>query len=259
MLVGFTPGMDTATRSLPRNRSAVRAQLQGLISQMRVGERLPSERELSDQWEIARMTVRRALDELFKEGAIQRRHGSGTYVAPRPFVRALGLTSFSEDMKERGLVPGSKLLSFATGLADSKIAKRLQVPIQTPVYKFTRLRLASGEPLALETVWIKQALVPGLSEYDLGGSLYKALADKYRIAVGAATVTIGPIVPESNVQTLLEIGSAQGCLLVEMVSSDVRGGVIMYARCTYRGDKYQLTAEVSGAAFARESSRRPPS
>ncbi len=245
--------MDPSTRSTPRNRNAVRLQLQGIISGMRVGDRLPSERELSGQWEIARMTVRRALDELFKEGAIERRHGSGTYVAPRPFVRALGLTSFSEDMRNRGLVPGSKLISFTPGIADAVVAKRLHVPLGTPVHKFTRLRLATGEPLALETVWIKQSLVPGLSEYDLGGSLYKTLADRYRISVGAATVTIGPVIPEAAVRNLLEIGSTQGCLLIEMVDSDLRGNVIMYARCTYRGDKYQLTADVSGGAFARGS------
>jgi len=115
--------MDPSTRSTPRNRNAVRLQLQGIISGMRVGDRLPSERELSGQWEIARMTVRRALDELFKEGAIERRHGSGTYVAPRPFVRALGLTSFSEDMRNRGLVPGSKLISFTPGIADAVVQK----------------------------------------------------------------------------------------------------------------------------------------
>jgi GntR family transcriptional regulator len=233
----------------------VRFELQSIISGMRVGERLPSERELSEKWDVARMTVRRAMDELFKEGAIERRHGSGTFVAPRPFVRALGLTSFSEDMKNRGLVPGSKLISFQPGIADTIVAKRLHVTPGTPVYKFTRLRLATGEPMALETVWIKQSLVPGLSEFDLGGSLYKTLTDRYRISVGAATVTIGPIIPEEPVQKLLEIGSTQGCLLIEMIDSDLRGNVIMYARCTYRGDKYQLTADVSGAAFARGSSR----
>jgi len=79
----------------------VRFELQSIISGMRVGERLPSERELSEKWDVARMTVRRAMDELFKEGAIERRHGSGTFVAPRPFVRALGLTHSRRHEKPR--------------------------------------------------------------------------------------------------------------------------------------------------------------
>lgn len=83
-------------------RGDIRTRVRELLSDLSVGDRLPSERELSDRWAVARMTVRRTLDDFILEGAIERRQGSGTYVAPRPFVRALGLTSFSDDMKQRG-------------------------------------------------------------------------------------------------------------------------------------------------------------
>lgn len=147
--------------TMAKRRGDLRPQVRELLAALRVGDRLPSERELSDSWNVARMTVRRALDEFLMEGVIERRHGSGTFVAPRPFVKALGLTSFSEDMKERGLVPGSRLISLATIEADSQVAKQLRIAVGTPVYRFTRLRLGSGEPLAVETVWIRTSLVPG--------------------------------------------------------------------------------------------------
>ncbi len=76
-----------------------------LIAGSRPGDRLPSERELSARWGVARMTVRHAMDTLVAEGLVVRRQGSGTYVAAQPMVRFLGLTSFTQDMRDRGLVP----------------------------------------------------------------------------------------------------------------------------------------------------------
>ena len=70
----------------------------------RVGDRLPSERDLSVRWGVARMTIRAATDALVAEGLVERRRGSGTYVVPRPFARVLGLTSFTQDMAARGIV-----------------------------------------------------------------------------------------------------------------------------------------------------------
>ena len=236
----------------------MRGRVRELISQMNVGERLPSERELSERWNVARMTVRRSLDEFLLEGIIERRHGSGTYLAPRPFVRALGLTSFSDDMKERGLVPGSRLISLTTIEADKNIARQLRVAVGTPVHRFTRLRLGSGEPLAVETTWIRCALVPGLHDYDLDGSLYKLLAQRYRVSIAAAKVSIQPVLPDARVRELLEIAQDQSCLLIQMVDSDARGNVVMVAKCTYRGDKYQLSADVSGAAFSPIAQMRMP-
>jgi GntR family transcriptional regulator len=230
-------------------RGDIRTRVRELLSDLNVGDRLPSERELSDRWSVARMTVRRTLDDFILEGAIERRQGSGTFVAPRPFVRVLGLTSFSDDMKQRGLVPGSRLVSLTKIAADPQIARLLCVALGTEVYRFTRVRLGSGEPLAVETTWIRSSLVPGLQEYDLDASLYKLLAQRYRIAVAAAKVSIQPVLPDEKVRELLQIPADQSCLLIQMVDTDPKGNVVMVAKCTYRGDKYQLSADVSGAAF----------
>ena len=117
-----------------------------LIAGSRPGDRLPSERELSARWGVARMTVRHAMDTLVAEGLVVRRQGSGTYVAAQPMVRFLGLTSFTQDMRERGLVPASRLLAFGVDPADATLAARLQVPPGERTVSFTRLRLGSGEP-----------------------------------------------------------------------------------------------------------------
>lgn len=230
-------------------RGLLRAQLRELVAGLEVGDKLPGERELSQRWGVARMTLRSAVDALVTEGLLERRHGSGTFVVPRPLVRVLGLTSFSQDMRERGLVPGSRLLAFRTVPADAALAVQLAIPVGEPLFHFTRLRLGSGEAMAVETTWIPVRVVPGLSEADLEGSLYEVLASRYRTVTGAARVSIEPVLPDSRVRELLGIATDQACLRLRMVDSDTRGRVIMVANCVYRGDKYQLTADVSGAAF----------
>ena len=122
-------------------RQEVRALLRELIANAKPGDRLPSERELSLRWNAARMTVRNATDALVHEGLVVRRHGSGTYVLPPPVVRFLGMTSFSQDMRDRGLVPSSRLLAFEVDAAGDVVAHRLRVRADEPVLRFTRLRL----------------------------------------------------------------------------------------------------------------------
>lgn len=237
-------------------RHGLRARLRELIAGSRAGDRLPSERELSLRWGVARMTVRHATDVLVAEGLVERRHGSGTYVLAQPFVRFLGLTSFTQDMRERGLTPGSRLLAFEVAPADSDLAAQLRVTVGERVFCFTRLRLGSGESMAVETVWIPATLVPGLAPDDLDGSIYELLARRYQIVTASASVTIEPVVPNAATRDLLTIPDDQACLRLRMIDADTRGRVVMAADCIYRGDRYQLSANVSGAAFSSIQDRR---
>ena len=235
-------------------RQEVRALLRELIANAEPGYRLPSERELSLRWNAARMTVRHATDALVDEGLVARRHGSGTYVLPRPVVRFLGLTSFSQDMRDRGLVPSSRLLAFELETADESVAERLTIDQDESVFRFTRLRFGSGEPMAIETVWIRSALVPGLQPRDLDGSLYELLAERYGLVPGSADVTIEPMLPDAEIRQLLDIPPGQAALSMRMTDADADGEVVMIADCIYRGDRYQLSAHVPARAL---TSARP--
>lgn len=230
-------------------RQEVRALLRELIASAVPGDRLPSERVLSERWGAARMTVRHATDALIAEGLVVRRHGSGTYILPPPVVRFLGLTSFSQDMRDRGLVPSSRLLDFAIESAAGDVAARLRVSDSDSVHRFTRLRLGSGEPMAIETVWIRSVLVPGLAQADLSGSLYELLASRYGLVPGSADVTIEPVLPDDTTQQTLGISARQACLLMVMTDADASGRVMMIADCVYRGDRYQLSAHVPARSF----------
>jgi GntR family transcriptional regulator len=234
-------------------RQVLRARLRELVATAQPGERLPSDRTLSRRWGAARMTVRGATDALVDEGLVARRQGSGTYVLPPPVLRFLGMTSFTQDMRERGLVPGSRLLDFAMEAANGEAAASFRVPIGDPILRFTRLRLGSGEPMAIESVRIPSVLVPGLGPEDLDGSLYELLVRRYRITPSAATVTIEPILPDAGPRQLLAIAPSQACLQLRMSDVDHRNRVIMTAYCIYRGDRYQLSAHVPAAAFGQSA------
>lgn len=235
------PNSKVTTRELLRGR------LRELVSDSRAGTRLPGERELAAEWGVARMTLRAAVDSLVAEGLLERRHGSGTFVAFRPVLRMLGLTSFSQDMRSRGLVPSARVLEFKTIEADVALAGRLQIPTGSPVFSFSRLRLGSDEPMAIENVRIPVSFAPHLTAADLEGSLYDVLATRYKIVANAASVVIEPTLADERSRALLEIDETQACLRLRMVDADRAGRVVMLASCLYRGDKYQLRAEVTGS------------
>jgi len=236
-------------------RYAVRARLRALVAEGRAGDRLPSERELADRLGAARMTVRHAMDALVAEGLLERRHGSGTYLLPRPVVRFLGLTSFTQDMRERGLEPGSRLLAFEEVAADDELSARLRVDLGTPVLRFSRLRTGDGRPMAIETTEIARSLAPSLGPDDLGGSLYELLARRYGIVPASAGVTIGAEAPDAADARLLDLAPGAACLRMRMVDSDARGRVVMAADCLYRGDEYQLSASVMDVAVGARARR----
>lgn len=243
------------TTSKATTRELLRGRLRELVSDAHAGTRLPSERELAAEWGVARMTLRAAIDSLVAEGLLERRHGSGTFVALRPVLRVLGLTSFSQDMRSRGLLPSSRVLEFRTIEADTATAERLEIPAGSPVFSISRLRLGSGEPMAIENVRIPVSYTPGLTAADLEGSLYEVLASRYRIVANAASVLIEPTLADERSRALLEIDADQACLRLRMVDADRTGRIVMLASCLYRGDKYQLRAEVTGspAVFGREA------
>src|ERR671937_741451 len=116
-----------------------------LIDQLQVGQAIPSERRLSSELGISRLTVRAALDDLVRDGYLERRQGSGTFVSEPKIAQRLTLTSFSEDMRRRGMVPGSRTLELRETHAGAAVGRALNVSPDARVMLIRRLRLAGGE------------------------------------------------------------------------------------------------------------------
>src|SRR3954454_14407397 len=141
-----------------------------LIGQLQVGEAIPSERRLSTDLGISRLTVRAALDDLVRDGYLERRHGSGTFVSEQKIAQQLTLTSFSEDMRRRGMVAGSRTIELREIHAGAAVGRALNTSPDARVPLARPRPRPGGEPMALETLHVPAALVPGLTRERLENS-----------------------------------------------------------------------------------------
>src|SRR6476659_6978471 len=133
----------------------IRQRVVQLIRELGVGEAIPSERRLSTDLSVSRLTLRAALDELVREGYLVRRHGSGTFVSEPKIAQQLTMTSFTDDMRSRGLNPASETLDIRTVPAGARLGRLLHVSPSESVLVADRLRLADGESMAIESVHIR--------------------------------------------------------------------------------------------------------
>lgn len=216
----------------------IREQLLAEISTMETDAPIAQERELADRFGVSRTTVRQALRSLSDEGLIYAIRGQGTFVSGGRISKGLKLSSFSEDMRSRGMIPRSRLIRAEEKLADADLAQQLEVEVGTPVLMIERLRLADGVPMCLETTHLPKRLFPHLLNYNLDGSLYNLLADHYRVRVELANQRITTLASTSVVSDLLGIPRKSPALRVDRQGVDDKGRIVEYAVSLYRPDRY---------------------
>jgi GntR family transcriptional regulator len=217
-----------------------------LIDQLRVGEAIPSERRLSSDLGVSRLTVRAALDDLVRDGYLVRRHGSGTFVSEPKIAQQLTLTSFSEDMRRRGMVAGSRTIELRETHAGAAVGRALSVSPDARVVRIRRLRLADAEPMALETLHVPADLVPGLSRDSLeDASFYELLEKRYGVVIASGIQSIEPTVTNEEESGLLGVPLHSPAFLFERTSRTAEGETVEFVRSLYRGDRYRLVAELS--------------
>ncbi|MEP9408650.1 GntR family transcriptional regulator [Peribacillus frigoritolerans] len=207
---------------------------------------LPSEREYAEKFEISRMTVRQAINNLVNDGYLYRQKGRGTFVADKKLEQQLnGLTSFTEDMKARGLNPSSKLLSFEIIPADKKIASELQISLYAPVYEIKRIRLADDVPMALETVYMSANLIKGLTEEIINLSLYQYVENYVKLKIDYASQTLESSIASELEVTHLAIPKHSPILFIQRNTFLIDGTPLEYVKSAYRADRYKFTITIS--------------
>jgi GntR family transcriptional regulator len=155
------------------------------------------------------------------------------------------MTSFSEDMRRRGMAPGSRTLSMATELAGARLGRLLHVSPGEEILVIKRLRLADGETMAIETLHLPATLVPGLTPADLDGSFYDLLRERYGLAIASGTQAIEPTVTNEEESAALGVPLHSPAFLFERTSRDQVDRTVEFVHSVYRGDRYRIVTELS--------------
>lgn len=224
--------------SLPKYQR-LRRRLLTVVEELGPHGLLPTERELAERYDVSRATVRQALGALEKAGVVYRVQGAGTFVAPATISKSLSLTSFSEDMRARGLRPGSRVLVADEIAATEGVAEDLRLRSGDTVLRLMRVRLADDEPMCLETAYLPAARVPGLLQRDLSASLYESMND-YGIRPLRAEQVVEAVIPGEEESALLGMTPASPALRVHRIAFDQREQPVERTISIYRADRYDI-------------------
>ncbi len=218
-----------------------------LSGKYRSDEKIPSARELGETHNVSRITVEKAIEALVQENLVYRMQGKGTFVTSSKLHRSLPkLYSFSEDMQELGLVPGSRVLELRVEDADEHICTVLRLPDnQSQVTKLVRVRLANDEPILIETTYIPVYLCPGLTECDFEkGSLYKTLDERYHLTLEYAEEHYEITRMKAREADLLQCRENTCAFSIERLTFLETHRQVEYTRAVGRGDRLHFTVKL---------------
>ena len=221
---------------------------------IRPGDALPSERDLALKVDVSRVTVRKAVQHLVREGVLVQRHGSGTFVAPqnhRVEQSLSQLTSFAEDMARRGMAVRSVWLDRGLYHPSPEDTVVLGLSPSDQVARVARLRISGETPLAIERAALSADILPDPDA--VGTSLYAHL-DKSGNRPVRAIQRIRAVSVGADDARLLDVPEGAAVLSIERTSYLASGRVIEFTRSVYRGDTYDFVAElrIAGEAGGRK-------
>lgn len=211
-------------------------------------ELIPSERELMENYNFSRTTVRKAIDILVNEGYLYKVQGKGTYVKGKKFTQGLiNLTSCTEEIKSHGLKPEAKLVNARVEIANKKIQKYLNLQPEEKVFFTERVFFGDGYPINTTKSYIPYKFVPGIEEYDFSkSSLYKVLEEVYNIKILRANRTIEAVLAYDKVAELLDIEEGKPILLFRGWVHGMANGdetIVEFFKTRYRSDRSKFFIE----------------
>ena len=205
------------------------------------GEAIPSERYLTEMFDVSRMTVRQAITNLVTSGLLYREKGRGTFVSTPKFEQSLNsLTSFTEDMISRGLTPSSKIIKFEKQVPSVNIAEDLSLEVGEEVYFIMRIRNADEKPMAIERTYIPVKLFPNLQEEKLDGSLYRLVEKNYGLKIGHAIQQMEASHVNTEDRKYLQLEENAVVLIMKRMSYLSNNQPFELVQSAYRADRYKF-------------------
>jgi GntR family transcriptional regulator len=213
------------------------------------GDQIPTERDLAASFGCSLITVRRALDELAREGRLERTRGRGTFVTEPPIARnIIGPVGFADELRSLGFQPYSVVVTARLEEASPVVANALAIPPRSAVCYLERVRGADGQPLVLEQVRLPAALVPGLIERDLGreASLWDILRDVYHCPVERYREMLSAVVPSVREAALLALRSRRPAVQFEGIAFTTDDVPIEHSRTVVSPERARYYVEPMG-------------
>jgi len=225
---------------------------------MQPGERVPSERELAERYEVSRATANKVLSALVSEGLLEQRRGMGAFVRERDSLpRSLReMKSFTAQAEARGMSPRTEVTRFESRPArtlDRDLRRELALAPEAPVLILERRRFLDDEPVILETRWLPAALMPGVAAEDFAGSFYELLERRVGPPICAENHSVAAVVLDPDAAAALEVPPGHAAL--EVRSTGFRGGEdespvpIWHHHLFMRGDRYSLQSNCQSSRF----------
>jgi GntR family transcriptional regulator len=248
--------MDAGTALNPKSKLPLYHQLYELLTtkirngEWKPGDLLPTEFALIEQYGVSRITVRKVLDLLSSEGLILRERGRGTFVAHPQLEHGMTrIVSFTDDMRQRGFTPRTKVLFSGLVPAPDAVAEALGVAVGEEMVRLDRLRLADDEPMCVEESWLVHRYLPGILDHDLSGqSLREVKQATYGIRWSRARQKIRAIPAPAKIAAPLAIKTGSPLLSFERVSYSQDDIPMEFLRIYYRADRYVIHNELVGGA-----------
>lgn len=204
-----------------------------------VGQRIDSERVLSDEYNISRMTVRQAVGELVQAGILVREKGKGTFVC-EPHIKQRNIMSFTEIMESLGIEFKTELVAFEKILADENMFLVLK---EDELYKIQRLRIVKDIIIANEIIYFPRSFIPNLKKSQLKGSFYKLL-DDIGLCVDNSEASVQAILPTDYYRGLFRFVEDVPLLKIESKNYTEDGTILFIEESIYRSDKYTLEINI---------------
>jgi GntR family transcriptional regulator len=234
----MTPQGRNGKPTYKRIQNVIRRRIED--GQLKPGDLVASERELAKAHKVSLMTARHALADLAREGMVERRHGSGTFVAP-PKIHFNKLMSYTEQMASRGLAANSRIISSGVLDNEPEIAARLSLSASSHLFTLERVRQAADEPFALETCYLSADEFPALAGGTLErGSLFVTLEREYGIELAYADEEIDATAADLRMAELLAVTRGAPLLRIRQLIYTTKGKACMYVVGLYRSGRHTL-------------------
>lgn len=202
-----------------------------------VGDQIPNEMELVNEYQVSRATVRQAVLDLVHEGILIRKKGKGTFVARPKIAEDLTINFYYPEEFGTKHIPASRNVIEAP----SWVANQLQIEEGTKVYEIVRVRLFQEEAAAVETFYIPVDTFPELIETPLEGRIFDLIAKRFGVTISKFITYVEPILLNAYEAALLQVNSKQPALKITKVGLNQQNNPFIMTISVFRGDRYKLS------------------